>query len=279
MVEMDVRCVPNQGHVERMNTRELREAFLVEELFVAGVLRLSYWDMDRMILGSAVPTQEPILLGSPKRLLCDYFTEYRELGVANIGAPGSVCVNGQEYRLDKKDVLYIGKGNQDIQFASDNAENPAQFYLASYPAHKEYPTTRLKQQESTILDYGSPETVNKRDIHCYFMEDGLQSCQLMMGITDLKVGSVWNTMPPHLHLTRSEAYLYFDTDPESVVFHFMGEPQETRHIAVKDRQVVFSPHWSVHTGVSTRNYSFLWAMGGEDKKVLEIDGIHPADLQ
>lgn len=264
---------------KRMTTDELRKTYLIDDLFELGALQLFYTDIDRMIVGSAVPVKDEIALDTPKELLCEYFTERREIGIINIGASGKVSVDGEEFRLDAKDVLYIGKGSPDIIFSSDNPSNPSLFYIASYPAHAKFPTRLLKNKDAVVLDYGSEEEANKRKINCYFTEKGLQSCQLCIGITDLAAGSVWNTMPAHLHKTRSEAYLYFNVHEDTVLFHIMGEPNETRHIVVRNQQVVLSPSWSIHSGVATKNYSFLWAMGGEDKETLRIDQVASCDIK
>ncbi|MBN2376025.1 MAG: 5-dehydro-4-deoxy-D-glucuronate isomerase [Sedimentisphaerales bacterium] len=277
---MEMRISSDPERFKRMTTDEIRSTFLVDNLFEPGVLKLIYSDVDRMILGSAVPVNgEKIKLDTPKELLCEFFTDRRELGVINIGPSGNVSVDNDEFNLDAKDVLYLGKGSRNIIFSSNDPSDPALFYLASYPAHAEYPTRLLKNADAVVLDYGSEAQANKRKINCYFTEQGLQSCQLCIGITDLAQGSVWNTMPAHLHPTRSEAYLYFNMDEDNVLFHIMGQPHETRHITVKNQQAVLSPSWSIHSGVATKSYSFLWAMGGEDKETLVIDKVNGFDIR
>ncbi len=265
--------------IQRMNTKELRESFLLDKLFVWGQLNLFYIDVDRTIVGSAVPLNTEIKLDDPEELISEYFTENREIAVVNIGQKGAVTVDGKEFIMAKQDVLYIGRGSKDIFFKSFDAEKPALFYIASYNAHTTYPTALLKKEDAVVLDYGNEKEANKRKINCYFTEKGLKSCQLCLGITELAEGNVWNTMPSHLHPTRSEVYLYFDMDSDTVLFHFFGQPGETRHIIVKNNQAVISPSWSIHSGVATKRYTFLWVMGGENKKTLQIDGIKTTDLK
>ena len=278
-MEMEVRTCADPVRFARMNTSELRENFLIDSLFEPGKLKLVYSDIDRMIVASAVPVGEKISLQAPKELLSDYFAERREIGVVNIGGPGTATVDGVEYSMEIKAVLYIGKGSKEVDFVSADKAKPALFYITSFTAHTAYPTTLLKQEDAVVLDYGSKAEANKRSIHCYFTEKGIQSCQLCIGITDLAEGSIWNTMPAHLHPTRSEVYLYFNMDPDTVLFHFLGEPDETRHIAVRNNQAVLSPSWSIHSGAGTKNYSFIWSMGGENKKTLDIDGVKTSDIK
>lgn len=257
----------------RMTTDELREAFLVEALFAPGEVRLAWMDLDRAVVGAAVPTGAPLTLGTDDALRAASFTERRELGVLNIGGRGRVTVEGQSYGMEALDCLYIGRGSRDISFASADAAAPAQFYLLSYPAHAPYPTTHAKKSEAAAVPLGSEATCNKRTIYKYIHPDGIRSCQLVMGFTQLAVGSVWNTMPPHTHRRRSEVYLYFDLAPEARVFHFMGPGEQTRHLVVADRQVVVSPGWSIHAGAGTAHYTFCWGMGGENQAFDDMDGV------
>jgi len=270
---MEVRYCADQVRYTRMNTEELRRSFLVEGYFAPGRLQLLYSDVDRAIIGSAVPTSGPLKLEGGKELASDYFTERREVGVINVGGAGSVRVEGEDYLLENRAALYIGKGNREVVFSSSDAANPAAFYILSYPAHASHPTQAARQADAAAVHLGSEEEANKRTIYKYIHLDGIQSCQLVMGFTELAQGSVWNTMPAHTHERRSEVYMYFDVPEDAVVFHFMGTPQETRHLVVRNRQATISPSWSLHAGSATRNYCFVWGMGGENQEFTDMDGI------
>jgi len=272
---METRYLPDPRRFATLTTAELRQAFLVEALFAPGELRMVYVDVDRAIVGAAAPTREPLALGTSKELASQYFAERREVGVINIGAAGAVTVDGEAHVLERRDGLYIGRGSRDIHFESADAMAPALFYFVSYPAHAAYPTRRLTMADAGDVKLGTEADANVRTIHKYIHPGGAQSCQLVMGLTELEVGSVWNTMPPHTHERRSEVYLYFDIDDDALVFHFMGAPEETRHVVVRNRQVVLSPSWSIHCGVGTRRYSFIWAMGGEKQ---DFDDMDPAGI-
>jgi 4-deoxy-L-threo-5-hexosulose-uronate ketol-isomerase len=266
--------------VSRYTTAELRRTFLIESLFSADRVDLNYWETDRTIVGSAVPVAGPLMLeASRKELAADYFLERREIGILNIGGEGSVEVDGTAHAMSKLDCLYIGRGARSVLFTSRNNADPAKFYLLSYPAHTTYPTTLAKQSEAAAVHLGSPETANERTIYKYIHGDGIRSCQLVMGITCMKPGSVWNTMPSHTHLRRSEAYLYFDMDPAHRVIHLMGEPSGTRHLVVAPGQAILSPVWSIHSGAGTASYSFCWGMGGENQDFNDMDGFPIADLK
>ena len=256
---------------ETMTTDALRSSYLVEDLFAPGLVSLSYWANERTVLGSAVPTDAPLTLPCPKELAATFFAERREIGILNLGAPGRVEVDGHAFGLDKLDCLYVGRGARDIVFSSVNASQPAQFYIVSYPAHATYPTILATPSKAEKADLGTQADANQRTIHRYIHPDGIQSCQLVMGFTALKVGSVWNTMPPHTHLRRNEIYLYFDLAPESVVFHVMGRPESTRSVVVHDRNAVLAPPWSIHCAAGTSNYAFVWAMGGENRVFGDMD--------
>ena len=261
----------------RMTTAELRESFLVEDLFTPGEITTVYVDLDRTILGSAVPLSEPLNLGTYPELRADYFTERREIGVLNIGGPGTITVNGESFSLARLESLYIGRGNQHIVFSSHSPADPAAFYLLSYQAHAVYPTTKAVPASPTAL--GSVEGCNARQITRLIHLEGARSCQLVMGFTEMHAGSNWNTMPPHTHMRRSEVYLYFDLPPAERVVHLMGPPQETRHLIVANRQVIISPNWSIHAGVGTRAYNFCWGMGGENQVYSDMDAVTAADLK
>jgi 4-deoxy-L-threo-5-hexosulose-uronate ketol-isomerase len=263
----------------RMTTEELRSAFLVDSLFEPGRICLAWVDLDRTVIGSAVPLSEPLRLETDPDLRANYFTERRELGILNIGGPGLVRVDGEEYELANLDGLYVGRGSEVITFSSLDVSTPAEFYLLSYPAHSSYPATKIESDkvEPTVL--GSAETANLRKITRLIHLDGARSCQLVMGFTQLTTGSVWNTMPPHTHMRRSEVYLYFNLQPAERVVHLMGPAHETRHIMVANKQVVISPGWSIHAGVGTASYSFCWGMGGENQVYSDMDVLTIGDLQ
>ncbi|MGA2833677.1 MAG: 5-dehydro-4-deoxy-D-glucuronate isomerase [Terracidiphilus sp.] len=262
-----------------MTTEELRETFLLSDLFQPGKVCLTYVDLDRAVIGSSVPTGEPLPLLTDDALRAAYFTERRELGILNIGAAGTVTVNGDAHELKQLDALYVGRGNEKIVFSSADPKHPAEFYLLSYPAHAVYPTRLIHSAEEAKTTLGSAETANLRDITKIIHLEGTSSCQLVMGFTQLASGSVWNTMPAHTHTRRSEVYLYFNIAAEQRVVHLMGPGDETRHIVVADKQVVISPGWSIHAGVGTRNYSFCWGMGGENQVYSDMDPLAIADLK
>ena len=262
---MQLRYTADPVRFERMNSNELRDGFLVSTLFTADRIDLVYSFDDRVIIGSAVPSAKELTLEADEELACEYFADRREIGVINIGGDGIITVDGKKYAMETKDVLYIGKGSKDIRFENVNRKEPAKFYLVSYPAHAEYPTAHAKQIEAESVQLGSDENSNKRTIYKYIHPGGIKSCQLVMGCTDLAEGNVWNTMPGHTHVRRTEIYMYFAVDEDSVVVHFIGKPDQTRHIIVRNEQAVFSPSWSIHSGAGLRKYSFVWSMGGENQ--------------
>jgi 4-deoxy-L-threo-5-hexosulose-uronate ketol-isomerase len=268
---MKTRYLRDPQSFSRMNTAEIRDEFLVADLFAPGEIKLVYLNVDRMIVGSAVPISQPLNLEAGTELRAEYFAERREIGVFNIGGQGSITVDDQEYKMAYQEVLYIGRGSREIGFASADADRPARYYIISLPAHKEYPTTHLTKVQANRIDLGDKEAANVRTIYQYIYEGGVSSCQLVMGFTELVPGSVWNTMAAHTHERRSEVYLYFDLADDNVVFHFMGNPQETRHIVVRDGQAVISPSWSIHAGAGTSRYNFVWAMGGENQTFDDMD--------
>jgi 4-deoxy-L-threo-5-hexosulose-uronate ketol-isomerase len=277
---MEIRYGASQRETARMNTEELRKEFLIENLFVEGELSLLYSHIDRMILGGAIPTKEGLKLEADKKTLgADYFLERRELAVINIGASGSITVDGEVYNLDKKDCLYVGLGNKEVEFKSADAANPARFFIMSAPAHKNYPTVKSALEQAEPNHLGSIETSNERTIYKFVHPAGVQSCQLVLGMTLLKPGNMWNTMPSHTHERRSEFYLYFDMPEDGVVFHFMGEPTETRHLVVRNEQAIISPSWSIHSGVGTSAYTFIWVMAGENQSFTDMDFIPMKDLR
>ena len=276
---MKQRYHNSQKEVKGMNTAELREQFLVDELMKFGEITFTYSHYDRVIIGGAVPNTKILSLENFPMLRAEYFLERREMGVINVGGAGKIMVDGETYQLSKKDCLYIGRGIKSISFSSDAASEPAIFYILSTPAHKEYPTTLMKAGDATPVTLGSAETSNHRTIYKYIYADGIQSCQLVMGLTILNTGSVWNTMPAHTHDRRMEVYFYFDLAADQTIFHFMGEPQETRHITIHNNVAVISPPWSIHSGCGTSNYSFIWGMGGENQDYGDMDLVKITDLK
>jgi 4-deoxy-L-threo-5-hexosulose-uronate ketol-isomerase len=264
---MKMYIMPDPQRTMGLSTQEMRQTFLMEDLFKGGEIQLAYCDVDRTIVGSAVPKGGALTLGTADELRAAFFLERRELGILNIGGKGTVTADGKAYEMDTLDCLYVGRGVKEVAFAGDGAA----YYLISYPAHTSHPTTQAKKANAAAVPLGSQATANKRTIYKYIHMDGIKSCQLVMGFTVLDEGSVWNTMPPHTHARRSEIYMYFHMKPDVRVMHFMGEPQETRHLVVADKQVVISPSWSIHAGCGTSNYTFCWAMGGENQAFDDMD--------
>jgi 4-deoxy-L-threo-5-hexosulose-uronate ketol-isomerase len=260
-------------------TAGIRERFLLADLFVSGKANFAYTHYDRMIVAGIIPTAAAIELPNFDILRADYFLERREMGIINVGGNGSITVDGESYDLSKLDCLYIGKGVQQVRFSSKDANDPAVFYALSAPAHAAYPTTLSAKSaaESNVL--GSVETSNHRTIYRYIHKNGIRSCQLVMGLTILEKGSVWNTIPPHTHDRRMEVYFYFDVPENQVVFHYMGQQQETRHIVMQNYQAVVSPPWSIHAGSATSNYGFIWGMAGENLEYSDMDVIQLTNLQ
>jgi 4-deoxy-L-threo-5-hexosulose-uronate ketol-isomerase len=263
----------------RMTTEELRATFLLEGMFQPGKIEFAYVDLDRTVIGSAVPLGGALKLETEPELRAEYFLERRELGVFNVGGAGEVVVDGVTFELDKLDCLYIGRGSRAVTFSSKSDAAPAAFYLLSYPAHTEYPSKMVKFAELEGLKLGTVETCNKRTIYKAIYAGGIKSCQLVMGFTLLDAGSNWNTMPPHTHNRRSEVYFYFDVDAAHRVLHLMGPPDATSHLVMADKQVVVSPGWSIHAGVGTKNYGFCWGMGGENQAYDDMDGVAIKDLK
>lgn len=263
-----------------MATPQLRESFLLDELKVPGACRLAYWEVDRAIVGFAVPQREALFLEGPQAMLAaDYFCERREVGIINLGGKGSIQVDGKAFNLGKCDTLYVGRGSREVLMTSDTAENPAIFYIISYPAHTSYPTTLITPADANRVELGSGDTCNERVIFQQIHEAGAQSCQLVMGFTELKVGSIWNTFPPHTHQRRSEVYNYFDLEGDHVVMHFMGPADASRNLVVRSHQPVLSPAWSMHAGAGSANYKFVWAMGGENQRFTDMDPIPMSELK
>ena len=264
---------PSPTETAVLDTESLRASFLLEELFAAGELRLVSTELDRAIVGAAVPLGSALSLQAGEEMRADFFCERRELGVLNLGGPGRIRVDGVEFAMGARDCLYVGRGSREVAFSSEDPAVPAMFYLVSYPAHASYPVAHATPAEATRVELGSPAECNERTICQYIHENGIRSCQLVMGFTEFKPGGIWNTMPAHTHMRRSEVYCYFDVPPGHAVLHMMGEPQETRPLWVQNRQVVLSPAWSIHCGVGTAAYRFVWAMGGENQAFTDMDKV------
>ena len=262
-----------------MDTEDLRETFLLDDFFQPGEIEFAYVDLDRTVVGSAVPVGKALTLETEPELRAEFFLERRELGVLNIGGAGSVIVDGTKFDLSKLDCLYVGRGSKAVRFESKSGADPANFYLLSYPAHAEYPTAMVKFADLEPVSLGAGETCNKRKIYKAIHREGIKSCQLVMGFTMLEQGSNWNTMPAHTHMRRSEVYIYFDVAPEHRVLHMMGPPDATSHLVIKDKEIVVSPGWSIHAGVGTKNYAFCWGMGGENQDYSDMDVVPISELR
>ncbi len=271
------------------DTKRLRKEFLIDDLFKADVIKLVYSHIDRIITGSAVPVNKTLALTAGDELRAEYFLQRREMGVINIGGNGIITVDGRDYEVAYKEGMYIGMGARDISFASKDADKPAKFYINSAPAHMTYPTVLIKREgdpgdgvviikDENKKELGSLEASNHRVINKYILPGQVETCQLEMGMTELKPGRVWNTMPCHTHDRRMEVYLYFDLPEDAYVCHFMGEPQETRHLIVRNEQAVISPSWSIHAGAGTQAYTFIWGMVGENQDFDDMDDIDNRDL-
>jgi 4-deoxy-L-threo-5-hexosulose-uronate ketol-isomerase len=263
----------------RYDTQRIRKEFLVEKVMEPGNIRLVYSAIERFIVGGAVPVDKPLKLETIDPLKADFFCYRREMGIINVAGPGSVVVDGTTYKMNFKDALYIGKGSRDVAFISDDPKNPAHFYINSAPAHKEYPVRLITLADANVLHLGALETSNERNINQLLINTVVETCQLQMGMTELKQGSVWNTMPPHRHNRRNEVYFYFNLPDDQAICHFMGEPDETRHIWMHNEQAVISPNWSIHAAAGTRNYMFIWGMAGENLDYTDMDHIKPTELR
>ena len=271
--------LPGPNEFSRMTTDELRAAFLVEGLFQPGQVVLRHLDLDRAVLGGAMPTAGTLTLDAPESLGAEFFTERRELGVLNVGGAGTVGVGGEGHRLAARDVLYVGRGSKDVTFSSDDAARPARFYLVSYPSHADFPGALVRGADVQGAEIGAADRANRRRVARYVHLEGVRSGQLVMGVTTLEPGSVWNTMPAHTHHRRTEIYLYFDLPSDAVLFHMMGPPGETRHLVVRDGDAVLSPGWSIHSGVGTASSSFCWAMGGENQDYTDMQAVDMGALR
>lgn len=285
---MELRTASSPRDVKNYTTERLREEFLIQGLFVPGEIKLVYSHIDRIITGAAVPTKA-LKLTAGDELRAEYFQQRREMGVINIGGGGRIVIDGKEYAVGYKDAMYIGMGAQDIVFDSVDAKDSARFYINSTPAHKAYPTVLIKPEgtpengvvivkDENKVELGSLEEANHRVICKYILPGQVESCQLVMGMTKLAPGSVWNTMPCHTHDRRMEVYLYFEMPEDAIVMHYMGEPQETRHIVMRNEEAVISPSWSIHAGCGSRAYTFIWGMAGENQEFTDMDDVAMKDL-
>jgi len=276
---MEIRNASNAKDVKHYTTERLREEFHIANLFTKDNVRMVYSHIDRIITAGFMPVYQVLKLEAGKELAADYFLQRREMGCINIGGKGTITVDGTEYEMNPRDGIYIGRGNKEITFKSADPECPAKFYVSSCPAHTEYPTVKIDITKAKKVPCGTVEDANKRVINQYIHPEVMQSCQLAMGLTQLEEGSVWNTMPSHTHDRRMEVYLYLDMGENDAVFHMMGEPKETRHIIMHNEEAVISPSWSIHSGVGTKAYSFIWAMCGENQEFTDMDHIETKDLR
>jgi len=274
---MEIRDPMHPEHAKKLTTEGLRKELLIQGLFTEGTFKLVYSHFDRIMVGGVCPRDPISLEVSQKVIGASSLLERREMGIINIGAKGRVSVDGNGYELEGRDGLYIGMGAREILFSSMGKGEPAKYYLLCAPAHKSYPTEKVTFAETEPLHLGSQQKSNERTIHKYIHPDGVRSCQLVMGMTLLEPGNVWNTMPSHTHVRRMEVYFYFDLPEGEVVFHLMGEPSETRHIIVRNEEAVIGPSWSIHSGVGTQNYSFIWGMVGENQDFNDMDAV-PMDV-
>lgn len=265
--------------VGKMNTSQLRNNFLIEDLMTGDGFQFYYSHYERLVIGGLTAPVSAIQLLNVENFKSGFFMERREMGVINTGGKGTVLVEGNAYPLDKLDCLYVGRGFKEISFESATGADPAKFFIISAPAHKTYPVRLMKKEEASPAQMGASKTANERIIYKYIHQDGIKSCQLVMGLTVLKPGSVWNTMPAHTHDRRSEVYYYFDLQEHNVVFHMMGQSEETRHLVVNNEQAIISPPWSVHAGSGTSNYTFIWAMAGENQSFADMDAIPISELK
>ena len=275
---MDMRETSHPNEFKTYTTDRIRQEFLIQGMFVPGKIKLVYTFYDRMVVGGACPVG-PLTLAPEKEIGTDYFLERREMGIINVGSPGAVTVDGQEYGLNRTDGLYIGSGAKEIVFSSVDNAKPAHFYLLSCPAHRNYPTTKIEIGQTEQVDLGLSKEANVRTLCKYIHPDGVKSCQLCMGMTKVAPNNVWNSMPCHIHGRRMEVYFYFDLPENALMFHLMGQPDETRHIVIRNEEAVISPNWSIHAGAGTTNYAFIWGMIGENQVFSDMDAVKMAELR
>ena len=275
----EVRYAVGQRETNQMGTQALRDEFLIEKVFGSDSIKWVYTHYDRYMAGGVIPVQEKVFLDTIDPLKSNFFLERREMGIINIGGKGTVTANGTSYELDYKEALYLGRGTKEVYFSSNDAKAPAKFYLNSAPAHHAYPSQKVGREEAEIVELGSAETANARTIRKLIVNSIVKTCQLQMGMTELQSGSVWNTMPAHVHDRRMEVYLYFELPENQAVSHFMGATDETRHVWMANEQAIISPPWSIHAGSGTSNYTFIWGMAGENLDYGDMDGCPIPDLR
>jgi 4-deoxy-L-threo-5-hexosulose-uronate ketol-isomerase len=278
MFENTIRRMPRPQDVARMTTQELRDTFLLTNLFAPGQLTGTFTDLDRLVAGGVMPTGKAVELPNHKETGRAFFLERRELGAINVGGAGAVHADGKTFSTDRLDCVYLPMGTKSVTFESKDAKNPAKFYFLSCPAHAAHPAAMMKPKDASPVPLGTQATANKRTIYKYIHPGGIQSCQLVMGFTALEEGNVWNSIPPHTHWRRTEIYFYFDLGA-NVLTHFMGEPQQTRHLFLHNEEVALSPNWSIHCGCGTGNYKFIWGMAGENQVFDDMDVVKPPDLK
>lgn len=276
---MELRTASSPRDVKTYDTARLREEFLIQDLFRPDEVKMVYSHIDRIITGAAMPVNKALTLAAGEELRAEYFLQRREMGIINIGGEGKVTVDGTVYTLRHRDGIYVGRGCKDVVMESVDSTKPAKFYFNSTPAHKAYPTVYIRPEDCVNVELGSLEQSNHRNICKYILPGQVESCQLVMGMTTLRPGSVWNTMPCHTHDRRMEVYLYFDLPEDAFVMHYMGEPTETRHIVVRNEEAVISPSWSIHSGSGTQAYTFIWGMAGENQDFDDMDGCAMTDLK
>lgn len=278
-LNFESRYALGPDEVREMDTGLLRKNFLIEKIFEEDSFLLTMTHYDRFIAGGIMPVKEALILPNPGALKAEYFLQRREMGIINVGGKGSITADGVTYELDYKEALYLGQGTKDVQFSSVDSRKPAKFYTNSAPAHHSFPSKKIQAKDAAIVETGSPETANHRIINKLVVASVLPVCQLQMGMTALKTGSVWNTMPAHTHDRRMEVYFYFEVPDGQSVCHFMGQPQETRHIWMQNEQAVISPNWSIHAGAGTSNYTFIWSMAGENLDYDDMDKVAVNELR
>ena len=278
MTNFSFRYASNPTDVKKYGTDELREQFLIENLFVENEIQLTYSMYDRYIVGGIMPVDKELKLETIPYLKSENFLDRRELGIINVGGSGTVTVDGVAYELQKKEALYVGQGCKEVVFSSSNGEQ-ALFYINSAPAHAKFPNKKIGKEDAEVIQLGEEKTANKRILNKLIVNSIVETCQLQMGLTELLPGNVWNTMPAHTHNRRMEAYFYFDIEAPQTICHFMGEPQNTRHIFMQNHQAVLSPEWSIHSGAGTSNYSFIWGMAGENLDYGDMDIVAPNELR
>jgi len=278
MTKSEIRYAHHPSDVKNYNTEQLRNHFLISSLFEYDTVNLVYTMYDRLIVGGVLPVSKSLNLETIEELKAEYFLERRELGIINVGGRGTVRVDGTVYELGRKEALYVGRGANKVVFERSGEEQPY-FYINSAPAHHSYPTKKIGRADAEVIELGDQQYANRRTLNKLIVNSIVETCQLQMGLTELHPGNVWNTMPAHTHNRRMEAYIYFDLEAGQTISHFMGQPDETRHLFVQNLQAIISPEWSIHSGVGTSNYSFIWGMAGENLDYGDMDALSPAELR